>query len=420
MRYLAEPLILVALRRGASVAQLLGPVGPAGPADAPGARCVEVRPVARGFEVLLHVLADAGEEQVPEDAEDVSLPPPLEPAIGEGEFGQVIAAAADPLAALAAAEDRTGADRGRWAEAAVLRPARGDAVPGPGEAGTAPVPQGPLGDDLLFAGAAPYYRRGRLPYASGLAGALAGALAGTPGSGGDGRLLDVGCGPGILALDLAHLFREVVGVDPDAGMIAEARQEAARRGLAGKARWVRAAAEELPAGLGVFTAATFGHSFHWMARDLVAATVRDMLAPGGAFVHVADLKGERLATGGLPHPAKPNEAVAGLVKRYLGPVRRAGRGTLPQGTPGDEADVLARAGFSGPLRVVVPGGQPVERSCDDIVAEVFSLSFSAPHLFGARLPAFEADLRRLLHDASPSGLFSARGPSTEVRVWRRP
>ncbi|MFI1095675.1 class I SAM-dependent methyltransferase [Streptomyces sp. NPDC020917] len=282
------------------------------------------------------------------------------------------------------------------------------------------MPQGPLGDDLLFAGTAAYYRRGRLPYAPGLPGALAGALAGTPGSSGDGRLLDVGCGPGILALDLAHLFREVVGVDPDAGMIAEARREAAARGLAGKTRWVRAAAEELPAGLGVFTVATFGQSFHWMARGLVAATVRDMLRPGGAFVHVADLKGERLATGGLPHPAVPYEAIDGLVKRYLGPVRRAGRGTLPQGTPGDEAGVLARAGFSGPLRVVVPGGQSLERNRDDVVAEVLSMSYSAPHLFGPRLPAFEADLRRLLHDASPTGLFSARGPSTEVRIWRTP
>jgi SAM-dependent methyltransferase len=268
-------------------------------------------------------------------------------------------------------------------------------------------------DETLFAGTAAHYRRGRLPYASGLADALAGALR----LDGRGRLLDVGCGPGILALTLAHLFGEVVGVDPDAEMIAEARREAAAGGVAGKARWVRARAEELPAGLGRFTVATFGQSFHWMDRELVAATTRDMLRPGGALVHISDLKTETPTVDGLPHPAVPGAAIEDLVKSHLGPVRRAGRGVLPQGTPGGEAAVLAGAGFSGPRRLVVPGGQALERTVDDVVAGVFSMSFSAPHLFGARRADFEADLRRLLRDASASGRFSEPRPSTEVFVW---
>ncbi|GAB2622434.1 class I SAM-dependent methyltransferase [Streptomyces capparidis] len=268
-------------------------------------------------------------------------------------------------------------------------------------------------DDTLFAGTAAHYRRGRLPYAPGLADVLAGAL----GLDGRGRLIDVGCGPGTLALSLAHLFAEVVGVDPDSGMIAEAARGAARAGVAGKARWVRARAEDLPAGLGTFTVATFGQSFHWMDRDLVAATIRGMLRPGGALVHISDLKTEARTAGGLPHPAPPAAAIDELVKRYLGPVRRAGRGVLPQGTPGGEAAVLARAGFAGPDRLVVPAGQALERTCDDIVAWVFSMSYSAPHLFGPRQGAFEADLRGLLREASPSGRFSERRPSTEVHVW---
>ncbi|TDC59173.1 class I SAM-dependent methyltransferase, partial [Streptomyces hainanensis] len=70
-------------------------------------------------------------------------------------------------------------------------------------------------DETLFAGTAAYYRRGRLPYAPGLAEALADALRLDR----RGRLLDVGCGPGVVALTLAGLFAEVVGVDPDGGMI---------------------------------------------------------------------------------------------------------------------------------------------------------------------------------------------------------
>ncbi|KAA0916187.1 class I SAM-dependent methyltransferase, partial [Streptomyces apricus] len=149
-------------------------------------------------------------------------------------------------------------------------------------------------DDTLFLGAAAHYRRGRLPYAPGLADALAGAL----GLDGRGRLLDVGCGPGTVALTLAHLFAEVVGVDPDRGMIDEAAREAAVRGLDGRARWVRARAEELPAGLGTFDVAVFAQSFHWTDRGPVAATVRDMLRPGGALVHVSDLKAPARAVDG--------------------------------------------------------------------------------------------------------------------------
>ncbi|RDG37053.1 class I SAM-dependent methyltransferase [Streptomyces corynorhini] len=288
------------------------------------------------------------------------------------------------------------------------------------------VPEGWEWDDTLFLGAAPHYVRGRLPYAPGVAELLAEVLA----LDGRGRLLDVGCGPGTLALDLAPLFIEVVGVDPDSGMLAEAARragagagEGAGAGAAGmeaKTRWVRARAEELPLGLGTFTVAAFGQSFHWMDRELVAATVRDMLRPGGALLHVADLKTETRTAAGLPHPPVPHAAVDELIRRYLGPVRRAGRGVLPYGTPGGEHAVLGRAGFAGPEHHVVPGGQALERGRGDIRAWVFSMSSSAPHLFGDRRDEFEADLDRLLRAASPaSGLFSERLPSTEIVVWRK-
>src|SRR4051794_727634 len=135
-------------------------------------------------------------------------------------------------------------------------------------------------DPTLFHGAAPHYVAGRLPYAPGLADAFATAL----GLDGTGRLLDVGCGPGIIAARLAHLFDEVVGLDPDPGMLAESR----RLGVA-NARWVQARAEDLPAGLGSFRAVTFAASFHWMDRPLVARTVKAMLDGSDAAVVQVDL-----------------------------------------------------------------------------------------------------------------------------------
>lgn len=276
-------------------------------------------------------------------------------------------------------------------------------------------------DRSLFKGAAVYYGRGRLPYAPGFADTLATAL----GLDGSGRLLDVGCGPGIVALALAPHFAEVVGVDPDKDMLAEAGRQAARRSV-GNARWVAARAEELPAGLGEFRVAVFAQSFHWTDRDRVAATVLAMLEPGGAFVHMSELKdadGQSLPPVAPPSPSPPlppYAQIGALVRRHLGPVRRAGRGTLPGGTPGREDLVLARAGFEGFQRYVVEAGQVAERSADDVVAWVFSRSDSAPHLFGDGLADFERDLRALLRQVSSDGRFAECIPATEIKTWRKP
>ena len=186
------------------------------------------------------------------------------------------------------------------------------------------MPEGWEWDETLFEGSAPYYAQGRLPYPSGLHDAFAGALdlSGSP------RLLDVGCGPGIVALTVADLFAEVVGVDPDGAMLAEAERQGRRRGL-GNLRWVRRRAEELPAGLGSFRCAVFAQSFHWMDRERVASTVFDMLEPGGAFVHLNTAVAAPPDPPPLPFPVPPPEEIDALCQSYLGEARRAGRGFLP-------------------------------------------------------------------------------------------
>lgn len=280
------------------------------------------------------------------------------------------------------------------------------------------MPKGWQWDETLFRGSAAFYERGRLPYPAGMADGLAAAL----GLDGRGRLLDVGCGPGIVALHLAHLFEEVVGLDADPEMPAEAERRAEELGIK-NARWVRALAEELPLGLGSFRVATFAQSFHWMDRDRVAAAILHMLEPGGAFVQVSAPQGEAAAPSDeepLPYPRFSDAAVAGLVAAYLGPERRAGQGVLRYGTPAGENEVLDRAGFAPPQYVLVPGRELVVQTIEDVVARVYSNSGSAPHLFGADLPRFEAELRSLLAEASPAGRFAERTADCELRIWRRP
>ena len=136
-------------------------------------------------------------------------------------------------------------------------------------------------DESLFAGAAGYYERGRLPYAPGLADVFARSL----GLDGRGRLLDVGCGPGTVTLRLAPRFEAVVGLDPDAEMLSQASLAAGQAGR--RQRHLGTQPRRGPAGRpGSFRAVTFAASFHWMDRPRVASAVATMLDPGGAVVQV--------------------------------------------------------------------------------------------------------------------------------------
>jgi hypothetical protein len=153
-----------------------------------------------------------------------------------------------------------------------------------------------------------------------------------------------------------------------------------------------------------------------MDRRLVARTVRGMLEPDGVVVHVDNRHQDGLVPDGTL-PAPPVERIAELRRAYLGEDRRAGKG-IRNTSPGDEAAVFRAAGFVGPEVVVVPDGRTIVRSSDDLVAETFSVSSSAPHLFGGRLPDFEADLRRILAETSPEDAFSVRLPDNELKIWR--
>lgn len=251
-------------------------------------------------------------------------------------------------------------------------------------------------DPTLFEGTATHYRRGRLPYAPGIADAVTEALD----LDGTGRLLDVGCGPGIVPGLLADRVAEVVGIDPDPGMI-----EAAQGTGIPRSTWVQLLAEDLAAaGLGLFRVITFGASFHWMDRPKVAAIVRDLLEPGGAVVQVSTWNV-------FPMP----EVVEELRVRYLGPDRRAGQSVRNTSPDGEDA-VFQRAGFPSMEEITVPDGRVLERSVDDAVANVLSMSGTAPHLFGDRLDAFVTELR---HALVPHAPFAVTLGDSSVRIWRR-
>ncbi|MFD8007571.1 hypothetical protein [Streptomyces mirabilis] len=114
MRYLTESFALGALRRGRPIEQFLGP---AGSPERPGIRYTELRPAKIRYEIYLHTVEDVGHETFV----DVVEFPPLCTDDEEEEFGRLVATRDDPLVALAAAEDITGAARGRWVNAGLVQ-----------------------------------------------------------------------------------------------------------------------------------------------------------------------------------------------------------------------------------------------------------------------------------------------------------
>jgi SAM-dependent methyltransferase len=261
----------------------------------------------------------------------------------------------------------------------------------------------------MFREASAYYMAGRPPYSRELLPVLRGEL----GLDGHGRLLDVGCGPGALTLELAPAFAESVGVDPDPGMLAEGRRRAEEAGLAGL-RWVDGTAEALgDLDLGPCRLVTFGQSYHWTAGVPVLDAVHGMLEPGGAVALIGHRVEGRPEPAGPGLPRIPEEEIMRLVRRFAdnhAALRQKGKRATPHL---HEADVRASR-FGASRTIYAPGRADVVRNVDSVVAGYFSTSYAAPRYFGTRRDSFEDAVRALLLERSPTGLFWDWPGDTEI------
>jgi SAM-dependent methyltransferase len=270
-------------------------------------------------------------------------------------------------------------------------------------------------DPTIYLGSAAHYRCGRPPYSP----ELEAVLTQETGLDGNGRLLDAGCGPGVLTVRLAHLFGQAVGLDPDAAMLTEGVRAAGEQGIT-NIEWVQGLAEDLPAvAPGPYRLVTFGQSFHWTDEQRVAETVYDMLEPGGALALIVHTVTGRPRPPDPGVPAIPHGEITALVAKYLGSARRAGQSTAPERTHRFE-DVLVRTRFGTPRQFFVPGIPDLLRDSQSVLSGYLSLSSSAPHLFGDRLDDFAAEVRALLADRSAEGIFWDWPGDTEIVLARKP
>ena len=110
------------------------------------------------------------------------------------------------------------------------------------------------------------------------------------------RLIDIGCGPGSLAIGFAPYVKSCVGVDVETEMLEAARVEAARAGV--HVDLIQARIEDLPADIGLFQAVTIGRALHWFDRE-EALAVLERIVDGNGWIAICGTRNESAASAGM-------------------------------------------------------------------------------------------------------------------------
>jgi SAM-dependent methyltransferase len=243
-----------------------------------------------------------------------------------------------------------------------------------------------------FASTVAYYESARPPYGAPFFAAVALEV----GLDRSQRLLDVGAGPGTLAIGFHPYFREVVGVDPEPGMVAAAREAAEGAGAA--ATFIEGRFEDTAPNLGAFDIVTIGRAIHWLDPQPAHAVLERALAPGGRVL----VCGATSAKDGRNPWLKTFNAV-----------RDRWKGDRPAR---DHGTFFANGQFTrtGTVRVEATYTIPVER----LVERVLSMSTSSSERLGDEVPLMKSAMREKLASFAADGMIEDIVEARAAVFWR--
>jgi SAM-dependent methyltransferase len=244
-----------------------------------------------------------------------------------------------------------------------------------------------------FRSTVPFYAAYRVPYP----GALIAFVADRCGLGRGSPVLDLGCGPGPLAVAFARLGCAVTAMDPSPDMLAAAGEHAAANGVS--LDLVEGSSYDLGVHHGPFRVVVMGRSFHWMDRDATLRMLDRIVDPAAGSPGAVVLFGDRqVATPGADWPRLVHDLGMELVPGRMAQRRQSSPAWEPHET------VLLRS----PFPHITLHGMTVARSlsADDIVGLAYSKSTTSPEALGEQRAAFERRLRAGLAGLAPDGSFN--------------
>jgi SAM-dependent methyltransferase len=237
-----------------------------------------------------------------------------------------------------------------------------------------------------FDSTVPFYARYREPYPA----SFFREVARRQGLKGAERLIDIGCGPGSLAIGFAPYVKSCVGVDIETEMLASARVEAARAGV--HLDLIQARIEDLPADIGRFQAVTIGRALHWFHRDRAIAVLERIVDANG-WIAICGTRAHSAASQGWAgkfHEVRRAWSSDPDETRYHINIEEWFRGS--QFNKVEEIEVTEAH------QVTIP----------DLIGRALSLSTTSPDVLGDRRPAFESALKEALEPLSQGGVFDER------------
>ena len=128
-----------------------------------------------------------------------------------------------------------------------------------------------------FASTVKFYARYREPYPPRFFKNVAEQLA----LRGNETLLDIGCGPGLLAIGFAPFVGRCTGIDPEAGMIAAAKAAAEEMGV--ELSLIHSRIEEFPT-TQTYDVITIGRALHWMERSATLRVLERIVSDSGRIL----------------------------------------------------------------------------------------------------------------------------------------
>ena len=255
-------------------------------------------------------------------------------------------------------------------------------------------------EDRRFRTAAAHYLAGRPAYAPRLIRRVVELTGVRP----DQRVLDLGCGPGMLTLAFALYAHEVLGVDPEPEMLRAASARAAPANV----RFMAGSSDDLGPAWGRLFLTVMGRSFHWMDRPETLRRLDAMLEPAGAVVLFDD-----------NHPNVPDNAWRvrwrEVIDRYS--ADDPWRGRHYRSAWVRHEGILIDSPFCELEKISVVERRSV--TTDALIDRALSMSSSSRARLGERADEMVREIRALLAEVAPDGEVTEM-VTTGAMIARRP